>query len=134
LWTDKFGTLAQTRLPDFRPTECLKNQKRRTAAISKTFNRLPFYLLKLQNLHEQTLYQFLFVVKKGCFETSNTNNKSKARKLNIAFKTSTDVTASTLCRSRRAAAILSAPPPTCFNSARRRRRRQFVGAPPIRCL
>jgi len=79
----------------------LKNQKWRTAAISKTINRLPFYLLKLRNLYEHTSYQFLFVVKRACFEASNTNNKSKARKLNIAFKTSTDVTASTLCRSRR---------------------------------
>jgi len=79
----------------------LEKSKMATAAISKTFNRLPFYLLKLQNLYEQTLYQFLFVVKKGCFKTSNTNNKSKARKLNIAIKTSTDVTASTLCQSRR---------------------------------
>jgi len=52
------------------------------------------------------------VVKRGCFKTSNINNKSKARKLNFAFITSTDVTASTLRLSRRAAAILSAPPPT----------------------
>jgi len=43
----------------------LEKSKTADAAISKTFNRLPFYLLKLQNLYEQTLYQFLFVVKKG---------------------------------------------------------------------
>jgi len=68
LWTDKFGTLTQTRFPDFRPTECLKNQKRRTAAISNTFDLLPFYLLKLQNLYEETCYQFLFVVKKAALK------------------------------------------------------------------
>jgi len=88
LRVDKFGTLMQTRLPDFRirPTECLKNQKWRTAAISKTINRLPFYLLKVQNLYERTCYQFLFVVKRGCFEASNINNKSKARKLKVKVK------------------------------------------------
>jgi len=89
-----------------------EKSKTATAAISNTFDLLPFYLLKLQNLYEETCYQFLFVVKKGCFETSNINDNCKARKLNFAFITSTDVTASTLCRSRRAAAILSAPPPT----------------------
>ena len=41
------------------------------------------------------------VVKRGCFKTLNINNKSKARKLNFAFITSTDVTASALRLLRR---------------------------------
>jgi len=92
----------------------LKNQKWRTAAISKTINRLPFYLLKVQNLYERTCYQFLFVVKRGCFRTSNINNKSKARKLNFAFITSTDVTANALrlLRRRRRLALARGAPPT----------------------
>ena len=47
---EKFGTLTQTRLPDSRRIECLKNQKWRTAAISKTINRLGAYLLQKAQL------------------------------------------------------------------------------------
>ena len=46
---EKFGTLTQTRLPDSRRIECLKNQKWRTAA-NKTINRLGAYLLQKAQL------------------------------------------------------------------------------------
>jgi len=114
----------------------LKNQKWRTAAISKTINRLPFYLLKVQNLYERTCYQFLFVVKRGCFKTSNINNSRKARKLNFAFITSTCFTANALrlLRRRRRLALARGAPPTNYADNSSAARRQFVGAPPTRCL
>jgi len=45
-----------------------EKSKTADAAISNTFDLLPFYLLKLQNLYEETCYQFLFVVKKAALK------------------------------------------------------------------
>jgi len=45
----------------------------------KNHKSLTISLIKLQNLCEQTCYQFLFVVKSGCFKTSNINSAQSAK-------------------------------------------------------